>query len=131
MDGKVWLRILAALVLIAAVAGVAYLAYQAGVLQGSPVTVQSPSGQSVPAPYYGYGFWPVFPFWGLGCFGPLIALFLLFLAFRMLGFVFWGPRGGWGHRRMWRHGGYEGDVPPMFKEWHDQVHGTPPTDRKD
>ncbi len=131
MDGKVWLRILAALVLVAAVAGVAAFAYQAGVVRGSPITVQSPSGQSGPYPYMGYGFWHAFPFWGFGCFGPLIALFLLFLAFRMISFIFWGPRWGWGHHRMWRHGWYEGEVPPPFKDWHDRLHGTGPTERKD
>ncbi len=131
MDGKVWLRILAGLLLVAAVAGVAAFAYQAGVLHGSPITVQSPNGQSMPYPHFGYGFWPAFPFWGFGCFGPLIALFLLFLALRMVSFMFWGPRWGWGHHRMWRHGWYEGEVPPAFKEWHDSLHGTGATDRKD
>lgn len=134
MDGKIWLRFLAVLVLIAAVAGVAFFAYQAGALHGSPITVQSPNGQSAPYPYFGYGFWPAFPFWGFGCFGPLIALFLLFLALRMVSFIFWGPRWGWGHmgHRAWRHGWYEeGGVPPMFKEMHDRAHGKQPEENKE
>ncbi len=130
MEGKIWLRILAALVLIAAVAGIAFFAYQTGVAHGSPITVQAPGGQSVPPPYpyAGYGMpWHVFPFFGFGCFGPLVALFLLFIALRAFSFVFWGPR--WGHHMHgghgpWRHGwNEEGGVPPMFKEMHDRAHG--------
>jgi amino acid transporter len=137
MEGKVWLRIVAALVLIAAVAGITFFAYQAGVVHGSPITVQAPNGQTAPAPYpyYGYGMpWHVFPFFGFGfgCFGPLIALFLLFIALRAISFIFWGPRWGWGHRRMWRHGWYEeGGVPPMFKEMHDRAHGKPDSEKKE
>jgi hypothetical protein len=137
MDGKIWLRILAGLVLIAAVAGIAFFAYQAGVANGSPITVQSPNGQSAPAPYpyFGYGMrWHAFPFFGFGfgCFGPLIALFLLFIALRAISFIFWGPRWGWGHHRMWRHGWYEeGGVPPMVKEMHDRLHGKQPEEKKE
>ena len=79
-----------------------------------------------PYPYYGWGLWHPWPFFGFGCFGPLIALLFLFLAFRALSFLFWGPRWGrWGHmRRGWRHGwDDEDDVPPMFREWHDRAHG--------
>ena len=100
MNGRIGLRIFAALVLIAAVAGVAFFAFQAGVAQGSPITVQSPSGETAPLPYpyYGYGmpFHRPFGFgYGFGCFGPLLGFFLIFLAFRL---VFWGSRWGWGHR---------------------------------
>ncbi len=137
MDGKIWLRILAALVLIAALAGIGLFAYQAGVANGSPITVQSPSGQTAPAPYpyYGWGFWHPFPFFGFGCFGPLIALFLIFIAFRAMRFLFFGP--GWGWRHMhgghgpWRHGWAEEGVPPMFKEMHDRVHGKQPEEKQD
>ena len=133
MNGNIGLRIVAALVLIAAVAGVAFFAFQAGVAQGSPITVQSPSGETAPLPYpyYGYGmpFHGPFGFgYGFGCFGPLLGFFLIFLAFR---FLFWGPR--WGHRGMhgpWRHGWGEGGVPPMFEEWHKRAH-EPKTDTPD
>ena len=129
MNGNVGLRIVAALVLIAAVAGVAFFAFQAGVAQGSPITVQAPSGETapVPYPYYGYGmpFHRPFGFgWGLGCFSPLLGFLFIFLAFR---FLFWGPRWGWGYRgghgpwgRHWENG-----VPPMFEEWHKRAHETP------
>jgi hypothetical protein len=57
MNGNVGLRIVTALILIAAVAGVAFFAFQAGVAQGSPITLQAPSGETAPLPYpyYGYG----------------------------------------------------------------------------
>jgi len=133
MDGKIGLRIVAALVLIAAIAGIGYFAYQAGVAHGSPITVQAPDGQSVPPPYpaYGYGMpWHPFPFFGFGfgCFGPLLALFLLFVALKSFRMLLWGPRWGWGGHMHgpWRHGwSGEGGVPTMFKEMHDRAHNIP------
>jgi hypothetical protein len=124
MNGNIGLRIVAALVLIAAVAGVAFFAFQAGVAQGSPITIQSPSGDTAPLPYpyYGMPFHRPFGFgYGFGCFGPLLGFLLIFLAFR---FLFWGPRWGWGRHhygpwgRRWENG-----VPPMFEEWHKRAHG--------
>jgi len=120
------LRIVSALVLLAALAGIGFFAFQAGVARGSPITIEAPSGDgnAVPAPYpyYGYGM----PFhrphgfgFGFGCFGPLLALFLLFMAFR---FLFWGPRWGWGHHGPWRRNWGDGGVPPMFEEWHKRAH---------
>lgn len=130
MNDKVGLRILSALVLIATIAGIAFFAFRAGVAQGSPITIEAPDGQSVPAPYpyYGYGYGMRFhhPFgFGFGCFGPLFALLLLFLAFRAFRLLFWGPRWGWGHHGPWRHGWGERGVPPMFDEWHNRAHNTP------
>src|SRR5512142_2266600 len=126
MAGKIVLRIVAALVLIAAVAGIAFFAFNAGV--ATHVQLPANANGQTPYPYYGWGFWHPFPFFGFGCFGPLIALFLLFLALRAMSFVFWGPR--WGHgghmHRGWRHGwDEEGGVPSMFREWHDRAHGQP------
>ncbi len=140
MNGKIWLRILSGLVLIAAIAGIAFFAYQAGVVQGSPVTIQAPAGQSAPAPYpyygmpFGFGMHRAFfPFWGLGCFGLLIPLFLFFLAMRAFRFMIWGPRWGMGRHMHgpWRHGWTEDGVPPMFKEMHDRAHGQPTEDKKE
>ena len=124
------LRIVAALVLVAAIAAIGFFAFRAGVAQGSPITVQAPSGQTAPAapyPYYGYGM-PFHPWgfgFGFGCFGPLLALFLLFVALRAFRVLFWGPRWGWGHHGShgpWRHGWGERGVPPMFEEWHKRAH---------
>ena len=127
MNGNnIGLRIVSALVLVAAIAGIAYFAFQAGVGQGSPITIEAPSGETMPAPYYGYGYGMPFhrPFgFGFGFFGFLILLFLFFLALRAFRFLFWGPRWGWGHHQHgpWsRH--WENGVPPMFDEWHKRAH---------
>ena len=134
MNGKIWLRIFAALVLVAAVAGIGFFAYQAGIAQGSPITIQSPQGQSLPAPYpyYGWGM-PFHPFgFGFGCFIPLIGLFLFFIALRSFRLLFWGPRWGWGHHMHgpWRGHWGEHGVPPMFEEWHKRMHGEAPAEDK-
>jgi hypothetical protein len=129
MNGKTGIRIVSALVLIAALAGIAFFAFQAGVARGSPITIEAPSSDAnavpAPYPYYGYGMPFHRPYglgFGLGCFGPLLAFFLLFMAFR---FLFWGPRWGWGHNGghgPWRRNWGEGGVPPMFEEWHKRAH---------
>jgi hypothetical protein len=132
-DNKIALRIISGLILVAAIAGIAFFAFRAGVAQGSPVTIQAPSGQTAPAPYpypyYGWGM-PFHPWgFGFGCFGPLLALFLLFIALRAFRFAFWGPRwgwGGWGHHRYGPWGRqWENGVPPMFDEWHKKAHNVP------
>jgi hypothetical protein len=139
MNGKIGLRIVSALVFLAAVAAIAFFAFQAGVAKGSPVTIQAPEGQTAPMPYYGYGYG--LPFhrpmgfgFGLGCFGPLLAIFLLMLAFKSFRMMLWGPR--WG--RMGHHGGHgpwgrhwENGVPPMFEEWHKKAHGESTEDKKE
>jgi hypothetical protein len=128
MDGKFVFRFLAGLVLVAAIGGIAFLAYNAGAAQNLTV----PAGETVPAPgpYFGYGMhgWGHPWFFGFGCFGPLLAIFLFFAALRAFGFLFWGHR--WGHMHHHglhgHHGGWgPGDAPPMFKEWHERAHGTP------
>lgn len=137
MNGKVGLRILSALVLVAAIAGIAFFAFQAGVAKGSPITIEAPAGQNAPnMPYlaYGYGYGMPFhrPFgFGFGCFGILIPLFLFFLAAKAFRMLFWGPRWGWGHHPMhgrgpWgRHDWGERGAPPMFDEWHKKAHEAP------
>jgi hypothetical protein len=138
MNDKIGLRIVSALILVAAIAAIGFFAFRAGVAQGSPVTIEAPSGQTVPAvptpyPYYGYGMPFYHPFgFGFGCFAPLLALFLLFIALRSFRFLFWGPRWGWEHRHHgpWgRH--WENGVPPMFEEWHKKVHGEQPEEKKE
>lgn len=130
MNGKIVFRIMAGLVLLAAIAGIAFFAFNLGVAQHVQLPAGNAGQAAVPAypmPYY----WHPFPFLGFGCFAPLIAIFLVFLALRAFSFLFWGPR--WGHmHRGWRRGGWEeGDVPPMFQEWHKRAHGEPATDKKD
>lgn len=130
MDGKILARVISGLVLVAAVAAIAFFAFNAGVAKGSPVTVQAPSGQTAPAPYpyYGYPFHRPFGFgWGFGFLGCLIPLFFLFVALGAFRFLLWGPR--WGHHM---HGqgpwgrGWQDGVPPMFSEWHKRLHAEQP-----
>lgn len=135
MNGKIGLRIVSALVLLAAIAGIGFFAFQAGVAQGSPITIEAPSGDAnavpAPYPYYGYGmpFHRPFGFgYGFGCFGLLIPLFLFFLAMKAFRFMFWGPR--WGHH-MGHWGKWEGGAPPMFEEWHKKMHGEQPEEKKE
>jgi len=127
MDNKhIGLRILAGLVLLLAIAGLTFMAYQAGVNHTAMVVAQTSRG-TIPASYPSYGWlWPpfLFPF---GCFVPLIALFLIFLAFGAFRFMLWGPR-RWEGRHMYRHHGpwgwdSEKGVPPVFDEWHKKAHG--------
>jgi len=125
------LRIISALALVAAIAAIGFFAFQAGVAQGSPVTIQAPSDETAPMPYpyYGYGmpFHRPFGFgYGFGCFGPLLGFFLIFLAFR---FLFWGPR--WGHHMGHWGRRWEGGAPPMFEEWHKRAHGERPEEKKE
>ena len=126
MNGSIGLRVVAALVLIAAVAGVAFFAFQAGVAQGSPITIQAPSGETAPLPYPYYGYAPFHRPFGFGFLGCLIPLFFFLLLFGAFRFLLWGPRWGYrgwpgGHGPWGRH--WENGVPPMFEEWHKRAHG--------
>lgn len=129
MNGRIVFKILAGLVLLAAIVGIAIFAFNLGAAQHLQLPANS-NGQ-VPYPNYGYRYWGLFPFFGLGCFGPLIALFLLFLALRAFSFLFWGPRWGQMHHG-WHRGGWdESGVPPMFQEWHRRSHDEPETGKKE
>ena len=127
-------RIVAGLVLIAVVAGIAFFAFNAGVAQGMVTKLPQSATQPGTMPYFQYGapfFW-WHPFFGI--FGFLIGLFLLFFVFRLISFIVFGPRWGWGghmSRHAWRHGWYEGDVPPMVREMHDRLHGNPESGKKE
>ena len=133
MNGNnIALRLFAGLVLVLAIAGIAYFAYQAGIAQGSPVVLEAPSGEiaPMPYPYYGWGGPYHRPFgFGFGLLGFLFFLFLFFAALRAFRFLFWAPR--WGqHRGSWgRH--WENGVPPMFEEWHKRAHGDQGSERKE
>jgi len=142
MAGRIVFRIVMALVLIAALAGLGFFAYNAGLNQGLAGAALATDGKAVPAPYaagpvmaHGWG-WG----WGMGfglgilgflrCLVPLFLICLVFGAFRGLFF------GGWMHRRgMWRHHGpwhwNEGEVPPAVQEWHRKMHETGPDQPKE
>ena len=136
------LRIVAGLVLLAAIAGIAFFAYQAGVTHAGTANIQVPaSGTTYPLMYW-------HPFFGFGLFGLFIGLFLICLAFSALRLMLFGPRWGWrhmrhsmrwhgmdehaaeGHDRMGRHGPWGEDVPPMVAEWHRRMHEQQPDDKK-
>jgi hypothetical protein len=125
---RIFWRILAALVLIAALVGIGFYAYSLGVNQGLAEKVAPATAVTAPLPYF-YPMHPFFMFgWGpLGCLIPLFLLCLVFGSFRAL--IWHGPMGM--HRRMHMHGrwgwhdenGKEKDFPPFFDEWHRRAHG--------
>ncbi len=126
MFKNVVFRIVAGLVLLAAIAGIAFFAFNAGMARGAALDIQMPAnGQPLPSYGYGMPFGHFHPFFGFGCFAPLVGLFLVFLAFGALRRMVWGPRWGWRYMRhsCWDEKGPEGDfVPPMFAEWHKRAH---------
>ena len=122
-------RIVSGLVLIAAIAGIAFFAFNAGMAQGASLNIPAnaaPSGVQ-PYPYYGMPFGHPFLFGGFGCFAPLVGLFLVCLAFGAMRRMVWGPRFGWhmhGHGPWGDKGPDEGGIPPMFAEMHRRMHAT-------
>jgi hypothetical protein len=131
-------RLIAGLVLLAAVAGIVFFVYQAGAVHGTTANIQASTAEGIENPYlyhgmpFGYFMW--FP--ALGFLGLIIPLFLLFLAFGAFRRLIWGPRLGWrhmGHGNM-AHGQWGEGVPPMFSEWHRRAHAAPadqqPGDKK-
>ena len=122
------IRILSGLVLIAVIAGIAFLAYNAGVTHGSSLNVQAPAGVngSQANPSYAMPYWWPFPFFGFGFFGLLALFFLVSVAFGAFRMMLFGPRFGWHgmHRRYgsWGERGTGEDIPPMFVEMHRRMH---------
>ncbi len=122
-------RIVAALVLIAALAGIAVLAYNAGAAHQAVLGTATGTQNSGSAyPFYGPAYWWPFPFFGFGLFGVVAIFFLFWIAFGALRFIFWGPR--WGMHR-WHRGyghwgqrgnGEEFSIPPMMAEMHRRMH---------
>jgi hypothetical protein len=119
-------RVLAALVLIAAILGIGLYAYNLGITQGLAQKVQLPEGAPVQVPYMHFGY-PFLGF-GFGLLECLVPLFLLFLVFGSLRALFWHGPMGWGHMHRrnwgWRNGDGKG-VPPFFAEWHRRAHAEP------
>ena len=121
-------RLLAALVLIAAVAGIGVLAYNAGVAHQTAISAQAPAAQTGSPSYPVYPLWWPFPFFGFGFFGLLALFFLVSIAFGAFRMMLFGPRFGW-HRR-WRSYGSWGErgtsedftIPPMMAEMHRRMH---------
>jgi hypothetical protein len=121
-------RIFFALVLITAIAGIAFLAFNAGVTHSTVYAVQAPTSQNgIQAyPVYTTPYWFPFPFFGFGLFSFLAVLFLFFVAFGAARLLIFGPR--FGRHMMYRRYGRWGDegsgesIPPMFVEMHRRMH---------
>lgn len=129
-------RVIAVLVIVAAIAGIGFYAYNAGIANGLAQKIAAQGGQTQPAvpyPYYGYPFFG----WGFGFLGCLIPLFLFFLILGATRALFWHGPMGW-RRHYWHHHGpwgwregQEGEdkgVPPFFEEWHKRAHGETPSE---
>ncbi len=121
-------RIIAFLVLLAAIGGVAFLAYDAGVAHGQAITATLPAGQTGAQAYpvYPLPYLFPFPFFGYSIFGFFALLFLFFVIFGAFRAMLWGGRHGW--RRMgrrygpWGEGNSDQDIPPMMAELHRRMH---------
>jgi hypothetical protein len=142
MNRSIIFKVVMALVLVAALVGIGFYAYNLGVAQGMAVKLPDSSGAGgaapLPYPYFGMRhYYPFFGFGGLGCFGLLIPLFLLCLVFGAFRGLFWhgsrrwhmmghGPwgRGPWGQgpTGMPPSGEHGMNVPPMVSEWHRLMH---------
>jgi hypothetical protein len=130
---RIFWRVLAVVVLLAAIAGIGVYAYNLGAAQGLAQKVPAQMGETVPMPYLVYGH-PFFGF-GFGLIGCLVPLFLLFLAFGSLRALFWHAPIGWSrmyHRRHWDwRDDKNRDVPPFFAEWHRRAHADPEEPKKE
>ena len=121
MNGNGLGRVLAAIVLLAILAGVGIGVYNAGIDQGvaqQAAQAASSAGTTVTVvPAYGYGWhgWGFFPF------GIIFWILGFFLVLALLRAIVGGGRGrGYGH-----HGGW-GDRRGMLDEWHRTAHGDEP-----
>ena len=141
MNRSIVFRIIAGLVLLATLAGIAFFAYQAGVAQSVAQGLAQGAAGSVPTDsvpqsnywlgwHYGRGGLFFAPFFLLRC---LVALFLLCLAFSAFRFLLWGSRWRMHHHGPWGHGSWgshekwgewkPGEGPQsMFDEWHRKAH---------
>ena len=134
MSGRIGFRIAAVLLLglllIGGAAALGYMAYSAGVSEGTAQAAgpSAPPGPVGPMPYYGFMPYRYHPygFGFLGCLAPLFFLFIVFFAFRLLfGGMGWRRHGGpWG----W-HGGPFGSEEmrrhwmEKAEQWHREQHG--------
>ncbi|HJP72543.1 MAG TPA: hypothetical protein VJ975_12570 [Candidatus Limnocylindria bacterium] len=118
---RTFIRVLAALLVVALVVGIGTTIYNAGVDAGLAAAPALASGDPVPVgaygPYvhgwYGHG-------WGFGFFGIFFWILGIFLIFGLLRFAFgagrWGGRGS-GHGR----GGWS-DCRDRIEAWHAEMH---------
>ena len=118
MRNRSWMVLVGSLVLIAGLAAIGYLIFQAGVAQGAEVGVEA---FEFAHPMYGPR-----PFL-MGLFGLILVIFLVKFVMRLVFFPFFAfgmGRRHWRHRHPGMHGKwYESEaLPPFFKDWHDRAH---------
>jgi len=143
-------RVLGLLLVLGLIVGAGVFSFKAGEARGvmqapavaTAISNAAENGQAVPPMMYGYGspyaygygmhgyghHFGFFPF-GAIC-GSILFLFFFFGFMKMM--FFRRMRHGWGHHG--HHGpwgkDWEGNVPPMFNEWHKRAHGEQPTEDK-
>jgi hypothetical protein len=122
-----FLRVLAALLLVALAVGIGAAVYNAGVTAGLAEAAQqaASSGDPVTVNPYAYGWGGPYahgPFsWGFGIFGFLFVLLMVFLIVGLVRVAFGGrrhPGGG--------PGGWGGDRRDRIEEWHRELHRRDP-----
>ncbi len=142
MTRSIVLRVVAAIILVAALVGLGSYVFQAGVMQGAAGAAQLKPGQGEPfLPYHGMPYRA--HFFGFGFFSLLMCLFLIMVVFGALRAIFgcrphfhnggyWGHPGWWGMHRMSEKGDWSHETPPFFEEWHRRAHEQhPPVDKED
>ncbi|MGE5139011.1 MAG: hypothetical protein ACM3JD_06110 [Rudaea sp.] len=125
MNRRIVLGILLTLVVVAMLAGIGLLAYDAGVSQGmvSSGKLTTPAPGTGPYPFYGGFFFPR-PFgYGFGLLGCLFPLLLFFVIFGVLRMLFWRPWYGRGTGYGYGRSG-NGEPSTEFDEWHRRAHAT-------
>lgn len=137
MTRSIVFRIVTALVMIGILLGLGGLVFRAGYFQGLATDGNWLEGprQYLDLPYRGYGG----HFFGFGFIGCLIPLLLIFFVFGAMRMIFWRGaypwrgmhhHGPWGAPWMGGHPGekadWEKNAPPMFVEWHRRAHESQP-----
>jgi hypothetical protein len=118
MRNRSWMVAIGSLILIAGLAAIGYLIFQAGVAQGAEVGVEA---FEFAHPMYGPR-----PFL-MGLLGFILVIFLVKFVMRMFFFPFFAfgmGRRHWRHRHPGMYGKWheDKDLPPFFKDWHDRAH---------
>ena len=118
MSKRMWTGLLAGLLGVLALAGVAGIAYNVG--RDDRVVRTVGDGEVVRVVGHGWG--------GHGYgYGPRPGFFLFpLLLFGLIALLIWGTRGGWGGgRRPWGGGHWAGGGPEgTFAEWHRRAHSS-------
>lgn len=129
MKKHILFRIISAVILIAAIAGIAAFAFNAGMSRGLALNPQSAAIMEQVRPGMDYGFpYRAHMFPGAFLPGLFFVIFLFFLAAGAGRRMMCGPRYGWGHHLHHHGGGWdenrsdENFVPPMFAEMHRRAH---------